>query len=132
MWKLVGIFILMLFIGPIVSQVSACTGFTYDDEKNVFACHNEDWHDFFTLRFFPSTEDRYGTMFIEVWDDWAEALLPFSGMNDQGLWYSMYACPYLEQKNNTDLPYYYDPERKTSSWYPPSDSSVAIEAESHQ
>jgi len=104
--KIVGIFVMTLLIGAVASQVSACTGFTFNDEDNVFACHNEDWHDFFTLRFFPATEDRYGTMFIEVWDDTAELLLPFSGMNDKGLWYSMYGTPYLEQKNNTDLPSY--------------------------
>jgi len=108
--KLVGIFIMMLLIGTVVSQVSACTGFTYNDENNVFACHTEDWHDFFTLRFFPATEDRYGTMFIEVWDDVADALMPFTGMNDQGLWFSMYATPNLNQNNLTDLPTYYDPD----------------------
>jgi hypothetical protein len=47
-------------------------------------------------------------MFIEVWDDSVELLLPFSGMNEKGLWYSMYGTPYLEVKNSTDLPYYYD------------------------
>ena len=44
--KIVGIFVMMLLIGPMVSQVSACTGFTYDDENNVFACHNDDSGDF--------------------------------------------------------------------------------------
>jgi len=110
MRKILGTFIETLLIGTFVSQVSACTGFTYNDENNVFACHNEDWHDFFTLRFFPATEDRFGAMFIEVWDDVAGALLPFSGMNDRGLWYSTYATPNLEQKNSTDLPTYYDPD----------------------
>jgi len=110
--KIVGISICMLMIATAVSSVSACTGFTYSDNENVFACHNEDWHDFFTLRFFPATEDRYGCMFIEVYilrDDGVEQMYPFSGMNDQGLWYSMYATPYLEPVNDTEKPNYYDP-----------------------
>lgn len=113
MKKINGIFILILLIATVVSQVSACTGFTYNNENNVFACHNEDWHNFFTLRFFPAEEGKYGAMFFEVWDDTAGFILPFSGMNDQGLWYSTYGCPYLEQNNLTDLPNYYDP----SSYY---------------
>jgi hypothetical protein len=107
--KIIGIFVMTLLIATIVSQVSACTGFTYNDENKVFACHNEDWHNFFTLRFFPATEDKYGAMFIEVYDDTIDMISPFSGMNDQGAWYSMYIHPHLEQVNLTDLPDYYDP-----------------------
>jgi len=111
--KLVSMLVMTLLIGTVVSMVnsvSACTGFTYADENNVFACHNEDWHNFFTLRFFPATESRHGAMFIEVYDDIIGLVTPFSGMNDQGAWYSTYLTPYLEQKNNTNLPDYYDPD----------------------
>jgi len=35
MRKILGTFIVTLLIGTFVSQVSACTGFTYNDENNV-------------------------------------------------------------------------------------------------
>jgi hypothetical protein len=109
--KIVGICVMTLLIGTVVSQVSACTGFTYDDENNVFACHNEDWHDFFNIRFFPASEGKFGSMFFEVLitlGDGSEIMYPFSGMNDQGLWYCMYATPYLLPVNSSDKPTYYD------------------------
>ena len=72
MKKIIGIFIMMLLIGTIASHVTACTGFTFDDENNVFACHNEDWHEFFNIRFFPATEDKFGSMFIETRITWGD------------------------------------------------------------
>ena len=56
MKKIVGIFIMMLLIGAIIASVnsiSACTGFTANDEENVLVGSNEDWHDYnFNIRFF--------------------------------------------------------------------------------
>jgi len=114
MKKIIGIFIVMLLSTVTLSQVSACTGFTYSDYENVFACHNEDWSDYnFNIRFFPASDGKFGRMFFEIgitWDDGTEHMYPFSGMNDQGLFYSMYATPYLKPVNSSDKPIYYDEE----------------------
>jgi len=40
MRKILGTFIVTLLIGTFVSQVSACTGFTYNDENNVLPQNN--------------------------------------------------------------------------------------------
>lgn len=113
MKKVIGFFVVTLLIATAVSQVSACTGFTYDDENNVFACHNEDWHDFFNIRFFPASEGKYGRMFIEVFctlEDGTDMMMPFTGLSDQGLFMSGYGTPYLEVVNSSGKPVYYDPD----------------------
>ncbi len=110
--KIISVFVCMLMFATAVSSVSACTGLTYSDEENVFACHNEDWSNYnFNIRFFPETDNKFGCMFFEIgitWDDGSEHMYPFSGMNDQGLFYSLYETPYLKPVNSSGKPFYYD------------------------
>ena len=112
MRKIIGIVIVTLLITTVSLQVSACTGFTYSDDENVFACHNEDWSNYnFNIRFFSATDDSFGRMFFEnqvTWGDGTDHMYPFSGMNDHGLFYSFYQTPYLKPINSTDKPIYYD------------------------
>jgi penicillin V acylase-like amidase (Ntn superfamily) len=113
MKKIIGIFIMMLMIGTVASQVSACTGFTYSDENIVLVGNNEDWSNYnFNIRFIPAEGEKYGCMFIEISHP-LEGLdpywyAPFGGMNDQGLFYDSYATPYLKPVNSSDKPDYWD------------------------
>jgi hypothetical protein len=112
--KIIGILVIPLLIGTIVSQVSACTGFTYDDEDNVFACHNEDPGLInFNLRFFPPEDDKHGRVFFEfgvVQPDGRTVMMPWGAMNDQGYWWSSLSTPYLKPLNSTDKPDFNNPD----------------------
>jgi len=112
--KIIGIFIVTLLIGTFVSHVSACTGFTYDDENNVFACCNNDCGMFnFNMRFFPPEGNKNGMVFFdmaELQPDGTILLIPNAGMNDQGCWFSVYGTPYLKPVNSTDKPIFTDSE----------------------
>ncbi len=111
--KIVGICVMTLMIGTVVSQVSACTGFTYSDNENVLGGHNEDWNDpDGYIRFLPAEGEKYGCMFIEfsyplegLDPDW---YTPLSGMNDQGLFYDGYYTPFLDIVNSSNKPTYFD------------------------
>jgi hypothetical protein len=106
--KLVGIFIMLLLIGPAFISVSACTGFTYNDENNVYACSNEDCGIFnFNLRFFPPENGKHGMLFFEKSISMSDGIMVFTpqaGMNDQGLWWDAFATPYLLPVNSSDKP----------------------------
>jgi hypothetical protein len=114
MKKIICIFILMLLIGTVVSHVSACTGFTYSDGENVLVGSNFDWYDYnVNIRFFPPTDDKYGTMFFEIptlLPDGNISLYTMSGMNDQGLWHDFYFTPYLLPVNSSNKPIYTNPD----------------------
>jgi choloylglycine hydrolase len=98
----------MLLIGTITSQVSACTGFSYKDEHNVFACYNDDSGDFnINMRFFSPKDDKHGMVIFEFafpQSDGIMMLTPCAGMNDQGCWFSGYGTPYLKPVNSLDKP----------------------------
>ena len=106
--KIIGILVGTLVIMTIVSQVSACTGFTYDDENNVIASCNEDSGFInFNLRFFPPENNKHGMVFFEVAEpqsDGSFILQPYASMNDQGCWYSAYGTPYLKPMDSIDKP----------------------------
>jgi hypothetical protein len=111
MKKIVSILVLMLLIATAISvanSVSACTGFTYDDENDVFASCNEDSGFInFNIRFFPPENNKNGMVFFEVAEpqpDGRTVLVPYAGMNDQGCWYSAYGTPYLKPVNSSDKP----------------------------
>jgi penicillin V acylase-like amidase (Ntn superfamily) len=108
--EIIGIFVTTLLIAAVVSQVSACTGFTASDDNTVLVGSNEDWHDFnFNIRFFPAEDGKHGMMFFEVAEvqsDGTNRMVPFAGMNDQGCWYDGYATPYLLPVNSSDKPYF--------------------------
>lgn len=112
--KIIGIFVCMLLIGPMASQVSACTGFTFDDENNVFACHNDDSGDFLiNLRFFPAKDDKHGMVIFEFGfpeSDGTIAMAPCAGMNDQGCWFNTYGTPTLVPVNSSDKPIFTNSE----------------------
>jgi len=112
--KIIGIFVMTLLIGTFISQVSACTGFTYNDENNFFACHNDDSGDFLiNLRFFPPKDDKYGMVFFEFVfpeSDGTMVMVPCAGMNDQGCWFSTYGTPDLVPVNSSDKPYFSNPD----------------------
>jgi hypothetical protein len=105
---------MMLLIGSVASQVSACTGFTFNDEQNVFACHNDDSGDFnINLRFFPPENDKYGMVIFEFGypeSDGTVVMAPCAGMNDQGFWFNSYGTPYLKPVNSRDKPYFSNPD----------------------
>jgi len=93
----------VLLIGTIitsVNSVSACTGFTASDKENVLVGDNVDWYyPDFNLRFFPAEKGKFGKVHFD--NDWPlpwnpDYETPYSGMNDQGLFYASFATPYLE------------------------------------
>jgi choloylglycine hydrolase len=116
---------MMLMIGTVASQVSACTGFTYNDENNVFACHNDDSGDInINMRFFPAKDNKYGMVIFEFGffeSDGTVVMIPFAGMNDQGCWFNSYGTPYLVPVNSGDKPFFSDPD----CYYKDSTSALA-------
>ena len=136
MKKIFGIFILTLLIAIfILPSVFACTGFTYDDENNVFACCNNDSGEFnFNIRFFPAEDDRNGRMFFdisEIQSDGTILLIPYAGMNDQGCWFSVYGTPTLLPVNSSDKPifsnsdcFYKDPTCALAEYFMSTSSDI--------
>jgi len=97
----------------LISPISACTGFTASEGDNVLTGDNEDWYyPFFNARFFPSENGKYGKILFDFdwplpWDPDYE--LPYSGMNDQGLYYASFATPHHTIKNpGIKLPVFLD------------------------
>ena len=114
---IIGILVMTLLITTVlatVSPVSACTGFTYSDDENVFACHNEDPGLInFNLRFFPAENNKHGRVFFEfgvLQLDGRTVMMPWGAMNDQGYWYSALSTPYLKPVNSTDKPDFNNPD----------------------
>jgi hypothetical protein len=103
-----------LLIGIVVSQVSACTGFTYNDENNVFACYNYDTGDFnINLRFFPPKDDKHGMVIfedLEIHPDGTTMMGATAGLNNQGCCYTPYSTPDLIPVNSSDKPFFSDPD----------------------
>jgi len=123
--KIVGIVVMGLLMGTVasvVNSVSACTGFTAAKDEKVLVGANMDWsHNFnMYMHFFPAEEGKYGRVLIDFkveldmepypYDpDW---IVPKEGMNDQGLFYSIFLTPYLLPENEEDKPIFYsdDPD----------------------
>ncbi|UCB59189.1 MAG: hypothetical protein JSV67_02530 [Thermoplasmatales archaeon] len=127
--KIVGIFVMGLLIGTmlsVVNSVSACTGFTAYDGEKVLVGANMDWSQNFNMymHFFPAEEGKFGRVIIDLkfalidWEpypddpDW---ISPKEGMNDQGLFYSIFVHPYLLPEKSNDKPIFYsdDPDYYT-------------------
>lgn len=127
--KIVGIFVTGLLIGTmlsVVNSVSACTGFTASEDGKVLVGANMDWsHNFnMYMHFFPAEEEKYGRVIIdfkfalvnwEPYPDDPDWIVPKEGMNDQGLFYSVFVAPYLLPENSNDKPIFYsdDPDYYT-------------------
>jgi len=124
--KLVSILVMTLLIVTVVSLVnsaSGCTGFTAEEDEKVLVGANMDWSHTFNMymHFFPAEEGKYGRVIIDIkfplvnWGpypndpDW---IAPKEGMNDQGLFYSIFVTPYLLPENSNDKPIFYsdDPD----------------------
>jgi choloylglycine hydrolase len=120
--KIIGIFVMTLLIGPAVLSVSACTGFTASDGEKVLVGTNMDWSQGFNmfLNFFPAEEGKYGRVTIDFHFPFdlepfpydPNYIVPKEGMNDQGLFCSIFITPYLFAKNSKDKPIFYsdDPD----------------------
>jgi choloylglycine hydrolase len=113
--KLIGIFIIILFIGTTVSQVSACTGFTVSEDDAILVGANHDWpHNFNVyMHTFPAMEEKYGRVIFEfnfplVIDTFPyylpDYIVPKQGMNDQGLYFDLLWAPELIPVNSSDKP----------------------------
>ncbi len=123
--KIVGILVMTLLIGTVISavnSVSACTGFTASEDEKILVGANMDWSQNFDMymHFFPAEEGKYGRVIIDFkfpldmepypYDpDW---IVPKEGMNDQGLFHSVFLTPYLLPENSNDKPIFYsdDPD----------------------
>jgi penicillin V acylase-like amidase (Ntn superfamily) len=122
--KIVGIIFLMLLIGTISLQVTACTGFTASDNENVLVGCNFDWSQNFNvyMHFFPAEEEKFGRVIFDMWyptEDNTNYILPKQGMNDQGLYYDIVLSPILHPVNSKDKPIFYsdDPDYYASSYW---------------
>ena len=114
MKKIIGIFIVMLLIGTIltaVNTVKACTGFTASDGNTILVGNNEDLSLLAEpqLRIFPPSENSYGR--VVLYCKWPFPFITgsysaFSGLNDQGLFFDIYSTPLLEQTNPSGKPTY--------------------------
>ena len=106
--KLVSILVMTLLIGTVVSVVnsaSACTGFTASEGEKVLVGANLDWSQNFDMymHFFPAEEGKYGRVIIdfkfpmdmEPYPNDPDWIVPKEGMNDQGLFYSVFLAPHL-------------------------------------
>jgi len=95
--KIIGIFIVTLLIGTVVSQVSACTGFTASKDENVLVGCNFDWSRDFNvyMNFFPVEEGKFGRILFDLWWPYSgfDYTLAIQGMNDQGLFVDTYMVP---------------------------------------
>ncbi len=122
--KIIGICVMTLLIGTVVSQVSACTGFTASDDEYVLAGCNFDWSQDYNMyiHFFPAEKGKFGRVIFDMWwpvEDNPDYIVPKQGMNDQGLFYDIYLTPTLHPLNSTDKPIFFndDPDYYDSSYW---------------
>jgi len=130
--KIIGIFVMGLLIGTIVSavnSVSACTGFTTSEGEKVLVGANLDWSQNFNMymNFFPAEEGKYGRVIfdfhfpldMEPYPFDPNWIVPKEGLNDQGLFYSVFLTPYLLPENSNDKPIFYsdDPDYYDHAFY---------------
>jgi len=114
--KILGIFIVTLLIATAISainSVSACTGFTASEGEKVLVGTTFDWSQRFDIyrHYFPAEEGKYGRVIIdfkfpmdmEPYND-PDWILPKEGMNDQGLFYSLFLTPHMVPENSNDKP----------------------------
>ncbi|KYK22619.1 hypothetical protein AYK25_02345 [Thermoplasmatales archaeon SM1-50] len=113
--KIIVIFLVFLIISSsiLISSVSACTGFMATDGENILIGSNEDWCTAdYNIRFFPAEDGKFGKVLFDF--DWPfpwnkDYDSPYSGLNDQGLYYDSFQAPYLKIKNNgRKLPIFLD------------------------
>ena len=127
--KIVGILVVTLLIGTLVSQVSACTGFTASEGEKVLVGTNFDWSQRFDMyrHYFPAEEGKYGRVIIdfkfpmdmEPYPNDPDWIVPKEGMNDQGLFYSVFLAPHMVPENSNDKPIFYsdDPDYYDHAFY---------------
>ena len=113
----------------VVNSVSACTGFTASDGEKVLVGANLDWSQNFDMymHFFPAEEGKYGRVIIdfkfpmdmEPYPNDPDWIVPKEGMNDQGLFYSVFLAPHLVPENSNDKPIFYsdDPDYYDHAFY---------------
>ncbi|MCJ2514093.1 MAG: hypothetical protein LN408_06630, partial [Candidatus Thermoplasmatota archaeon] len=108
MKKIIGILVVTLLIGTVVStvnSVSACTGFTASEGENILVGTNFDWKLTFNvyMHFFPAEEEKFGRVIfdmnfpiqMESYTNNPDWIAPLQGMNDQGLFYHLFWTPEL-------------------------------------
>jgi hypothetical protein len=86
--------------------ISACTGFTASDDNKVLVGINEDSYS--TRRYveiYPPEEGKFGKILFG-YEGYGEQ----NGMNDQGLFWDGFACPYLKVNKGEGLTPIPDPE----------------------
>jgi len=100
--KIIGIFVCMLVISTVISvtnTASACTGFMAKKDNKVLAGHNEDWWDPDPyINIVPPKNGNQGYIYFEckLWGSTEGKI--FAGVNDQGLFFTIYATPKLNVK----------------------------------
>ncbi|RLF55919.1 MAG: hypothetical protein DRN27_10115 [Thermoplasmata archaeon] len=86
-------------------SVVSCTVFHVSNDSCAFGGNNEDYSDPDThIYFYPPTANKYGKVIV----GYSGVYKIQGGMNEKGLFWDGLGMPYLEVKNSTDKPYFYN------------------------